>query len=159
VPTGEIQLWADKLRGRLSATRFNNTLGTLKRAFDCAIAAGELHRNPAQDIARSYKPPKPTYTPTNEDFEKLIAAIGGSRSRLARDIVDFVRFLGYVGSRKTDRLCSRGAISIWSAAPRLSGTPRIKRFGPSISSSKRFNSCGKLRRGEAIHRARSAFSE
>ena len=102
VTGGEIRRWADALRAKMSATRFNNTLGTFRRLFDVAIAAGELHRNPAVDIGRSYKEPRTTYTPTREEFIKLVAAIRNSPSRLADDIADYVEFLGYTGARKEE---------------------------------------------------------
>ena len=102
VSAGEVRRWADVLRAKMSATRFNNTLGTFRRVFDIAIGAGELHRNPVQDIGRSYKEPKTTYTPTREEFTKLIAAIRNSPSRLSHDIADFVEFLAYTGARKNE---------------------------------------------------------
>ena len=100
VAQGEVRRWADVVRPRWSSTRFNNTLGTLRRAFDVAIAAGELNRNPALDIARSYKPPKESYMPKSGEFTKLIAAIRNSSSRLAEDCGDFAEFLAYTGARK-----------------------------------------------------------
>ena len=102
VSAGEVRRWADVLRPKISATRFNNTLGTFRKVFDIAIAAGELHRNPVQEIARSYKQPKATYTPTRDEFTKLITAIRKSSSRLAEDIGDFVEFLAYTGARKEE---------------------------------------------------------
>jgi integrase len=102
VSAGEVRRWADVVRAKASATRFNNTLGTFRRLFDIGIAAGELHRNPAQDIARSYKQPKATYTPTREEFTKLVEAIRKSPSRLADDIADFVEFLAFTGARKEE---------------------------------------------------------
>ena len=102
ISSGEVRLWADALRTELSATRFNNTLGTFRKVFDIAIAAGELHRNPVNDIPRSYKQPKVTYTPTREEFTKLVGAIRKSSSRLANDIGDFVEFLAYTGTRKEE---------------------------------------------------------
>lgn len=102
VTGGEIRRWADARRAKMSATRFNNTLGTFRQLFDVAIAAGELHRNPAVDIGRSYKEPRTTYTPTREEFIKLVAAIRNSPSRLGDDIADYVEFLGYTGARKDE---------------------------------------------------------
>ena len=94
--------WADIYRARVSSTRFNNTLGSLRRILDIGIESGELHRNPAQDVARSYKKPKATYTPTREEFLRLIAAVRQSHSRIASAAADFVEFLAYTGARKEE---------------------------------------------------------
>ena len=102
VTAGEVRRWADSYRTKASATRFNNTLGTLRRIFDIAIEAGELHRSPAHEVARSYKKPKATYTPTREEFVRLIAAVRQSHSRIASAAADFVEFLAYTGARKEE---------------------------------------------------------
>ena len=102
VAGSDVQTWADKYRARVSSTRFNNTLGTLRRIFDLAIAAGELHRNPAQDVSRSYKDHRETYTPTREEFVRLVAAMRASESRYAGDAADFVEFCAYTGARKNE---------------------------------------------------------
>ena len=81
---------------------FNNTLGTLRRLFNIALQAGEIHRDPTQEIARSYKLPRATYTPTAEEFFNLVAAIRRSPSRLAEDTADYVEFLAYTGARKEE---------------------------------------------------------
>jgi hypothetical protein len=107
IPVSEVRRWADVVRPKWSATRFNNTLGTLRRAFDVAIAAGELNQNPAQDIARSYKPAKETYMPKSVEFPKLIAAIRNLSSRLADDNGDFAEFLAYTGARKGESAATR----------------------------------------------------
>ena len=105
VSAGDVWRWADAQRKRLSATRFNNTLGTLRRLFEIAIQAGELHRNPTSEIARSYKQPKKTYTPTRDEFSRLVAAIRQSPSRVAEDAADYVEFLAYTGARKEEAAC------------------------------------------------------
>ncbi|MEO6785043.1 MAG: tyrosine-type recombinase/integrase [Chthoniobacteraceae bacterium] len=102
VTAGDVRRWADSYRAHASATRFNNTLGTLRRIFDIAIEAGELHRNPAQDVARSYKKPKVTYTPTREEFVRLVATVRQSHSRIANAATDFVEFLAYTGAQKEE---------------------------------------------------------
>lgn len=102
ISAGDVWRWADRQRKRLSATRFNNTLGTLRRLFELAIQAGELHRNPTAEIARSYKQPKKTYTPTRQEFVRLIEAIRQSSSRMAGDAADYVEFLAYTGARKEE---------------------------------------------------------
>lgn len=100
ISAADCRKWADVHREKYSATRFNNTLGTLRRLFDIAIAAGELGRNPATDIGRSYKEPKATYTPTLAELAKIIETIRQSPSTKAGSIADFVEFLSYTGSRK-----------------------------------------------------------
>ena len=100
ISAADCRKWADVHRKKYSATRFNNTLGTLRRLFDIAIAAGELGRNPATDIGRSYKEPKTTYTPTLAELTKIIETIRQSTSTKAGSIADFVEFLAYSGSRK-----------------------------------------------------------
>ena len=102
VTAGDVRRWADGYRARVSATRFNNTLGSLRRIFDIGIEAGELHRSPAQEVARSYKKPKATYTPTREEFLHLVASIRRSSSRLANATANFVEFLAYSGARKEE---------------------------------------------------------
>ena len=102
VTAGDVRRWADGYRARASATRFNNALGSLRRIFEIGIEAGELHRNPTQDVARSYKKPKATYTPTREEFARLVAAIRQSHSRIANGAADFVEFLAYTGARKQE---------------------------------------------------------
>ncbi len=102
VTPAEVRKWADAYRAQVSSTRFNNTLGTLRRLFEIAIAAGELHRNPAQDIARSYKQPRQTYTPTLTEFSEIVAAIRSSSSRYAPEVGNFVEFCAYTGARKKE---------------------------------------------------------
>lgn len=109
ITVNQVRNWADAQRKDLSATRFNNTLGTLRRLFAIAIQAGELHRDPSAEIARSYKEPKTTYTPTREEFLKLIKSIRESHSRLADDVADYVEFLAYTGARREE-----GACVLWS---------------------------------------------
>ena len=102
VTAADVRRWADALRARLSSTRFNNTLGTLRRLFEIAIAAGELSGNPAHLIARSFKQPKTTHTLTRAEFLKLMQSIRQSPSRMSGDVADFVEFLAYTGARKNE---------------------------------------------------------
>ena len=101
--------WAAVYRQRMSATRFNNGLGTFRRLLEIALDRGEIHQNPAARVARSNRPPKETYTPTRSEFLALVSAIRSAQSRYAEDSADFVEFLAYTGARKTE-----AANVVWS---------------------------------------------
>jgi integrase len=98
----KVDMWAAGYRQRMSATRFNNGLGTLRRLLEIAIDRGEIHQNAAAKIARSSRPPKVTYTPSRSEFLALVSAIRSAQSRYAEDSADFVEFLAYTGARKTE---------------------------------------------------------
>ena len=102
ITKSEVWRWAEGQRKILSSTRFNNTLGTLRRLFDIAVQAGEIHLNLTQEIVRSYKPPKTTYTPTTAEFFSLVTAIRRSPSHSANDAADYIEFLAYTGARKEE---------------------------------------------------------
>jgi integrase len=108
VAIGDVKRWASAYADEVSSTRFNNTLGSLRRLFEIAMEAGELHRNPAAQVARADVQAKKLVLPERETFPRFVQAIRESGSRYAPDSADFVEFLAYTGARKTE-----GASVLW----------------------------------------------
>jgi integrase len=85
--------WAADYQSRLSATNFNNTVGSLKLVLDIAVEAGARYDNPAKYIKRARVLVKELILPNQQNFEKVLAAIKH------RSVADLVRFQAYSGMR------------------------------------------------------------
>ncbi len=99
-----VLIWTRGFDATASASRFNNTLGTLRRIFEIGIEAGEIHSNPARqkEVGRSRKRAKSTYLPKLDEFRQIVATVRASGTRYALDAAEYIEFLGYSGARKDE---------------------------------------------------------
>jgi len=83
--------WAADYQAKVSATNFNNTIGSLKLVLAVAVDAGARYDNPARFIKRARIIVKEPELPSQEDFEKVLATI---KHKTVADLVRFVAFSG-----------------------------------------------------------------
>lgn len=104
VSAKECESWAKKYSTEVSATRFNNTVAGLRRAFDRAIESGVRRSNPTKDIKR-LKPSEKDLgfiLPDREQFHNWVKEIRNGGGRFSKASADFVEFLAYSGLRKSE---------------------------------------------------------
>lgn len=75
----------------VSATNFNNTVGSLKLVLDVAVESGARYDNPARFVKRSRIVIKEPVLPSQEDFHKVLAMI---KHKTVADLIQFVAFSG-----------------------------------------------------------------
>jgi len=81
-------------RGKpVSDTNFNNTVGSLKLVLNIAVESGAIYENSARFIKRAKVRLDEPNIPSDEDFEKVIAAIKHDQCK------NLLRFLAYGGFR------------------------------------------------------------
>lgn len=95
----QIDKWAAGYRRIVSSTRFNNTLGTLRRLFDIAVEAGETHRNAAAHVEKAEVRPKKLVLPERATFPRFVETLRKAAHRRADAAGDLVEFLAFTGSR------------------------------------------------------------
>jgi integrase len=95
----DAEKWGKVYRDEVSPSRFNNTLGTLRRLFAIAIAAGEAYRDPAAGIERAEVKAKKLTLPERQAFPQFVRVIRESGHRTADDSADLVELLAYTGGR------------------------------------------------------------
>jgi integrase len=94
--------WAQKYSHQVHGTRFNNTLDTLRHAFQMGIDRGIIHRNPAAKIGKVTVAPKKLHLPNREQFNKLLETVESSGAWCAKECADLIRFLAFSGCRVTE---------------------------------------------------------
>ena len=98
----EIEAWAVKFSSAYSATRYNNTLDTLRALIRVAIDAGARLDNPAEKVGRAEVKSKPLVLPEREQFHTFIETIRKAAGRFSNDCADLVEFLAFTGARKNE---------------------------------------------------------
>ena len=91
--------WAKKFRAHYHATRYNNTVDTLRHILEIGVERGVIYENPAASINKAKVTGRKLQLPTKEEFAQLLNAIEKSGAGCARDCADLVRFLAYSGCR------------------------------------------------------------
>src|SRR5258706_12008233 len=90
--------WKSEGNGKnISASRFNNTLSTLRAVFEIAIENGIILSNPAATVSRVAPREKPMRIPSREQFQQIVTEIrngGGAVSQCSADLVQFLAFSG-----------------------------------------------------------------
>jgi integrase len=89
--------WKTEAGKTISASRFNNTLSSLRAVFDSAIQRGIILANPAKSVSRVATKAKPMRIPSREQFTKIVAEIragGGAVSHCSADLCEFLAFSG-----------------------------------------------------------------
>jgi integrase len=102
ISESDCQAWGDKVRGKMSPTAFNHTVGLLRHVFEYGIKVGARYENPAMAIMRESESAKQLQLPTPEQFAKFVTAIHGDGSGHLKHCADLVRFMAYGGFRKTE---------------------------------------------------------
>jgi integrase len=94
--------WARKFRKVASSTRYNNTLGGLRKVFNVAIEAGIIYGNPAAKLERVPVRAKQLTLPSRAEFLQLVEAVERAGAWCSRDCADFLRGLAFTGCRKSE---------------------------------------------------------
>ena len=98
----EVEEWARKFAAEYSATRYNNTLDTLRALFRVAIESGARMDNPADKVGRLPVTAKALVLPEREQFLTLVKVIRNAGGWCSRDCADLVQFLAFTGARKDE---------------------------------------------------------
>ena len=85
--------WAADYQKTVSATNFNNTVGSLKLVLDVAVEVGARYDNPAKFIKRARVIVREPELPSQEDFQRVLETIKH------RSVADLIRFVVYSGMR------------------------------------------------------------
>jgi integrase len=91
--------WKGDSEKTISASRFNNTLSTLRSIFELGIHRGIILFNPAASVARVSPKAKPMRIPSREDFRRIIGEIRSAGGAVSQCCADLVEFLAYSGCR------------------------------------------------------------
>jgi integrase len=98
----DCEKWSEKFASRYSATRFNNTLDSMRHVLGVAIKAGARHGNPAESIGRREVRQKIIRLPEQTQFQDFVKAIETAGAWCSRDCANFVRLLAFTGCRKNE---------------------------------------------------------
>jgi integrase len=94
--------WASKFSKRYSATRYNNTLGTLRSVIGIALNVSYISRNPALAPGKRRVLIPPLTLPSASEFQAFIEAMRNGRGRYSNHAADLAEFLAYSGCRKEE---------------------------------------------------------
>jgi site-specific recombinase XerD len=92
----EVERWATKRSGEVSARTYNVDLDVLRRILDYACKHGLILENPATGISRRKLSREKLVIPTKQQFCQLLQTM---RTNEGDDSADLVEFLGYSGCR------------------------------------------------------------
>jgi len=88
---------SDEIEKTISASRFNNTLSTLRAVFEIGIQRGIILTNPTKSVSRVTPRQKPMRIPSRADFARIVAEVragGGAVSHCSADLIEFLAFSG-----------------------------------------------------------------
>jgi integrase len=91
--------WKTEAVKTISASRFNNTLSSLRAVFEIGIKRGIILSNPAKTVSRVEPKAKKVRIPTREQFTKIVAEIRGAGGAVSQCSADLVEFLAFSGCR------------------------------------------------------------
>jgi integrase len=91
--------WKGEAQKTISASRFNNTVDTLRKIFEIGIRNGIILSNPAKTIGKVSPKQKPIRLPTREQFAPLVSEIRNAKGAVSQCSADLVEFLAYTGCR------------------------------------------------------------
>ncbi|HET9375660.1 MAG TPA: site-specific integrase [Chthoniobacterales bacterium] len=91
--------WKTEPEKTISASRFNNTLSTLRAIFDVGIKHGVVLQNPGTAVGRVSPKQKPIRIPTREQFASLVSDIRNAQGAVSQCSADLVEFLAFSGCR------------------------------------------------------------
>jgi hypothetical protein len=85
--------WKTTPLKKISASRFNNALSTLRAVLEIGIERSVIFANPAQKVARVTPRRKPMRIPNREDFKRVVAEIRNAEGAVSQCSADLVEFL------------------------------------------------------------------
>jgi integrase len=91
--------WKTEAKRTISASRFNNTVDTLRHIFEIGIQHGVILSNPANAIGKVTPKQKLMRIPTREQFTALVQEIRNAEGAVSQCSADLVEFLAYTGCR------------------------------------------------------------
>lgn len=93
-------LWAERFAKKSSATRFNNTLGGMRRVFRLALEAGIIFSDPTAKLKRVRVRAKQMKLPSRKQFLGIIENVSLAGGWCSRDCADLIQGLAFTGIRK-----------------------------------------------------------
>lgn len=109
ITPAQCRQWSARFADEYSATRYNNTVGTLRMVLDVAVKAGVRFGNPADEIKKVKVPLKRLQLPSLDQFQRMLRVIAQGGGRFSQDCADLVAFLAYGGFRKGEAASIRWA--------------------------------------------------
>jgi integrase len=113
--------WKGERKGTLSASRYNNSVDSLRKILEVGVKRGILMSNPANAIGKITPRQKQLQIPSREQFVALVQDIRAAGGAVSQCSADLVEFLAYTGCRieearwvlwsHVDR--KRGLVEIW----------------------------------------------
>jgi integrase len=91
--------WKTKPTQTISATRFNNTVDTLRHIFQIGIEHGVITSNPADSIGKVTPKQKPMRIPSSKEFSALVREVRNADGAVSQCSADLIEFLAYTGLR------------------------------------------------------------
>lgn len=98
----DVSQWAERFAANYSASRYNNTLDTLRAIFRIAVDAGARIDNPAERVGRLAVKQKHLSLPDREQFRAFVETIRNAGAWCSHDCADLVEFLAFTGARKNE---------------------------------------------------------
>jgi integrase len=159
--------WKTEAAKTISASRFNNTLGSLRGVFDIGIDRGLILSNPAKSVARISPKAKPIRIPTREQFAAIVAEIRNAGGAVSQCSADLVEWLAYSGNRIDESRwviwpdVDRARKQIWIAGHPHTGTksgegrwipiiPPMERLMNDLQANPRYPRSAKRRQGNYV---------
>lgn len=102
ISEADCEKWAERFASQYSATRFNNTLDSVRHVFALAIKAGARHGNPAEAIGRCEVRQKTVRLPERPQFMEFVRSIENAGAWCSHDCANLVRMLAFTGCRKNE---------------------------------------------------------
>ena len=102
ITEADCEKWSEKFASRYSATRFNNTLDSLRHVIAVSVKAGARHGNPAEAVGRCEVRQKIIRLPERGQFLEFVHAVETAGAWCSHDCANFVRLLAFTGCRKNE---------------------------------------------------------
>jgi site-specific recombinase XerD len=91
--------WKTEATKTISASRFNNTVDTLRHILQLGVEHGVILSNPADAIGKVTPRQKPMRIPMRDQFSAIVHAIRSAQGAVSQCSADMVEFLAYTGCR------------------------------------------------------------
>lgn len=91
--------WSSPVIRAYSAQRRNNTLGTLRKLFEMAIACGSRVNDPSVGLTKVKVRRVSKTLPVKEDFAAILVTIRSQNKRYSLEAANFVEFMALSGAR------------------------------------------------------------
>jgi integrase len=100
ISAGDCADWARRFGKKSSATRFNNTLGGMRRVFRLAIEAGIIFVDPTCKLKRVRVRAKQLNLPSRKQFAEIVGKIARAGGWCSRACADLIQGMAFTGIRK-----------------------------------------------------------